>query len=125
MAHPPRDQIDGINFELGAVRDQVDGVRDEVAKMEGYLRQGIIWLRSLIIAIISLILVVIIVFNFFAPKEKDVPQQVIDTLQSVLNLGTLIDTGGVAGFPLSKPLSATPSITTTATATHNSSWMTN
>ena len=41
MADSPRDQTDGVNMQLGAVREEVDGVRETVDKMQDYLRQAI------------------------------------------------------------------------------------
>ena len=118
MAEPPRDQIDGVNTQLGAVREEVDGVRETVDKMQEYLREAIKWIRILIITIICICLVGVLVYNFFAPKEKDVPDHIIAALRNAL-----IDTGGVAGFPFPFPKIISTSNPTTITDTHNSSWI--
>ena len=62
-----------------AVRtDEVDGFRIDVSKVEGYLKQLILWIRILITAILVLSLVTIVVWNFFGPSNKDVSGRVID-----------------------------------------------
>jgi len=113
MADSPRDQIDGVNTQLGAVREEVDGVRDTVDKMQDYLRQAIKWIRILIITIICICLVGVLTYNFFAPKEKDVPDHIITALRNAL-----IDTGGVAALPFPLP----KIIYTNAPTSHNTTW---
>ena len=53
--------------------DVPDGMKAIVTKMDSYLKQLLIWIRILVVRIISIILVDIMVYNFFAPSEKEVP----------------------------------------------------
>jgi len=117
MAELELDQCDGVRGQIGAVIEQVDGVREEVNKLEGYLKATIYWARILILAIITLSLVAVLVYNFFAPKEKDIPDHIIEALRSAFNLGVMIDSGGVAGHPI-----AFQSLTPIASSTPNTSW---
>ena len=68
------------------------------------------------------VLVIVLVYNVFAPKEKDVPDHVIEALRKELNLATLIDKGRIVGgfpFPISNLIAS--SIPST---TQNTSWKT-
>ena len=60
--------------------DQIDGIQHSVSEIEEYLRKAVVWGRIIIIGFLSLSLVVIIIYNFFSPPEKDVSQEVIDRL---------------------------------------------
>ena len=110
MADSPRDQTDGVNMQLGAVREEVDGVRETVDKMQDYLRQAIKSIHILIITIICICLVGVLTYNFFAPKEKDIPDNISTALRNAL-----IDTAGVAGLPFPFP----KIISTSIPASHN------
>ena len=65
--------------------DQVDGIREHVGKLEEYLKKLVIWVRILIVCVIAISLFGIVVYNFFAPPEKDISQQVINKLLGALN----------------------------------------
>ena len=66
-------------------RDDVDGFHLDMAKVEGYLKQLVLWVRILIMTILVISLVSIAVWNFFAPAHKDVSDRVIDKLIGALN----------------------------------------
>ena len=66
-------------------RDEVDGFRLDMAKVEGYLKQLVLWVRILIMTILVISLVSIADWNFFAPAQKDVSDRVIDMLKGALN----------------------------------------
>ena len=53
-------------------RDDVDGFHLDMAKVEGYLKQLVLWVRILIMTILVISLASIAVWNFFAPAHKDV-----------------------------------------------------
>ena len=71
--------------ERAVGRDEVDGFRIDVSKLERYLKQLILWIRILITAILVLSLVTIVVWNFFAPSNKDVSDRVRDKLLNAIN----------------------------------------
>ena len=56
-----------------------------MAKVDGYLKQLVLWVRILIVTILMLSLVSIAVWNFFAPTHKDVSDRVFDKLIGALN----------------------------------------
>lgn len=60
--------------------DQLDGIQKSVSDIEEYLRKAVMWGRIIIIAVLALSLILILIYNFFAPSEKDVSQDVIDRL---------------------------------------------
>ena len=66
-------------------RDEVDGFRLDVTKVNVYLKQIILWVRVLIVSVLVLSLVTIVVWNFFAPTNKDVSDRVIDKLLNAIN----------------------------------------
>jgi len=124
MAESARDQIDGVKFQLAEVGEQVDGVKEQMHKLEEFLRKSLEWARYLMAFFLVSVLVIVLVYNAFAPKEKDVPDHVIEALRKGLNLATLIDNGGIVGgfpFPISNLIaSSIPS----ATTTQNTTWKT-
>ena len=77
--------IEEESRERAVGRDEVDGFRIDVSKVEGYLKQLILWIRILITAFLVLSLVTIVVWNFFAPTSKDVSDRVIDKLLNAIN----------------------------------------
>jgi len=80
-----------IDGDEGGTMDEVDGVTEKVTKIEEYLRQLIVWGRTLLIAILAISLIAILIYNFFAPAEKDVSSTVINKLLSALNQEIPID----------------------------------
>ena len=64
---------------------QVDGIREHVGKLEEYLKKLVVWIRVLIVCVIAISLFGIVVYNYFAPPEKDISQQVINKLLGALN----------------------------------------
>ena len=66
-------------------RDEVDGFHLDMAKVEGYLKQLVLWVRILIMTILVISLVSIAIWNFFAPAHKDVSDRVIDKFIGALN----------------------------------------
>ena len=79
------DTIPEESHERALGRDEVDGFRIDVSMVEGYLKQLILWIRILITAILVFNLVTIVVWNFFAPTNKDVSNRVIDKLLNAIN----------------------------------------
>ena len=78
-------------------RDEVDGFHLDISKVEGYLKQLVLWVRILIMTILVISLVSIAVWNFFATAHKDVSDRVIDKLIGAINsenLATLVGEGG-------------------------------
>ena len=70
-------------------RDEVDGIHLEMSKIEGYLKQLVLWIRILIMTVLVISLVSIAVWNLFAPDQKDVSERVIDKLLTALNSDNL------------------------------------
>ena len=77
--------IEEHSREHAVGRDEVEGFRIDVTNVEGYLKQLILWIRILITAILVLSLVTIVVWNFFAPSNKEVSDRVIDKLLKAIN----------------------------------------
>ena len=69
--------------------DQVDGIREHIGKLEQYLKNLLIWLRVLVVCLVVISLIAIVVYNFFAPPEKDVSPEVINKLLGALNAGEI------------------------------------
>ena len=65
--------------------DQIDGIKEQVGKVEEYLKTLIVWVRIFMVSLIVISLIGIVVYNFFAPSDKDVSQQVINNLLTALN----------------------------------------
>ena len=107
MADSHRDQIDGVKFQLAEVGEQVDGVKAELHRLEEFLRKSLEWTRYLMAFFLVGVLFIVLVYNVFAPKEKDVPDHIIEAIRKEVNLASLIDKGGVVGvpFPFSKIIS--------------------
>ena len=86
-------------------RDEVDGFKIDMAKVEVYLKQLILWIRIIITVVLAFSLFTIFVCNFFAPTSKDVSDRVIDKLLSALNseniagLVTEEDSGRISTIP--------------------------
>jgi len=121
MAESARDEIDGVKFQLAEVGEQVDGVKEEMHKLEEFLRKSLEWARYLMAFFLVGVLFIVLVYNVFAPKEKDIPDHVIESIRKGLNLATLIDTGGIigGGLPIANLIAS--SIPSTS---QNTSWKT-
>ena len=65
--------------------DQINGIKEQVGKVEEYLKTLMIWVRIFMVSLIVISLIGIVVYNFFAPSDKDVSQQVINNLLTALN----------------------------------------
>ena len=65
--------------------DQIDGIKEQVGKVEEYLKTLMVWVRIFMVSLIVISLIGIVVYNFFAPSDKDVSQQVINNLLTALN----------------------------------------
>ena len=65
--------------------DQIDGIKEQVGKVEDYLKTLMVWVRIFMVSLIVLSLIGIVVYNFFAPSDKDVSQQVINNPLTALN----------------------------------------
>ena len=65
--------------------DQIDGIKEQVRNAEEYLKTLMIWGRIFMVSLIVISLIGIVVYNFFAPSDKDVSQQVINNLPTALN----------------------------------------
>ena len=65
--------------------DQIDGIKEQVGKVEEYLKTLMIWVRIFLVSLIVISLIGIVVYNFFAPSDKEVSQQVINNHLTALN----------------------------------------
>ena len=65
--------------------DQIDGIKEQVGKVEEYLKTLMIWVRIFMVSLIVISLIGIVVYNFFAPSDMDVSQQVINNLLTAFN----------------------------------------
>ena len=75
--------------EIMVATDEVDGFQFEMAKVEVYLKQLVLWVRILIWTILVISLVSIALWNFFAQANKDISDRVIDKLIWAVNRLTL------------------------------------
>ena len=71
--------------------DIPDGVTTSITKIEDYLKKLLMWGRILLVSFLGLALFTILIYNFFAPSEKDVSPKVINNLLHALNAQGLID----------------------------------
>jgi len=71
--------------------DMPDGVTHSITKIEDYLKKLLMWGRILLVSVLGLAVFAILVYNFFAPSEKDVSPKVIQNLLHALNAQGLID----------------------------------
>ena len=76
-------------FDVVDGTDQVDGLRIEMSKLEEYLRQIVIWVRIVFIAIVILGLAGLMFYNLISPPDKDVPQEYIDRFANTLSIAAL------------------------------------
>ena len=65
--------------------DQIYGIKEQVGKVEEYLKTLMIWVRIFMVTLIVISLIGIVIYNFFAPSDMDVSQQVINNLLTALN----------------------------------------
>ena len=65
--------------------DQIDGVRESVSNLDEYIKRVVFWGRILMVTVLALSLVCVLVYNLFAPSEKDVSKEVINTILSALS----------------------------------------
>ena len=84
--------------------DQVDGIREHIGKLEEYLKNLMNWIRVLIVCFIVVSLITVVVYNYFAPPEKDISQDVINKLLGALNgpeFQAILSTLNTTGAPTS------------------------
>ena len=84
------DTITEVGHEHVLGSDEVDGFRLDVAKVEVYLKQIILWIRVLIVSILVLTLGTVMLWNFFAPTRKDVSDRVITNLLNAINSENIV-----------------------------------
>ena len=102
------DMIPAEGRERALGRDEVDGFRLDVAKVEVYLKQIILWIRVLMVSVLVLTLGTVILWNFFAPTTKDVSDRVSNKLLHAINCENI---GGLFAEGNSGRLSSTSTIT--------------
>ena len=84
--------------------DQVDGISEHIGKLEENLKKLLNWIRVLIVSFIVVSLIAIVVYNYFAPPEKDISQDVINKLLGALNgpeFQAILSTLNTTGAPTS------------------------
>ena len=101
------DTIPEESRERALGRDEVDGFRLDVTKVEGYLKQIILWIRVLMVTVLVLTLGTVMLWNFFAPTTKDVSDRVINNLLNAINSENI---GGLLAEEKSGRFSSTTSI---------------
>ena len=74
------DTIPEMSRERALGRDEVDGFRLDMAKVEVYFKQIILWIRVLMLSVLVLTLGTVMLWNFFAPTRKDVSDRVGNNL---------------------------------------------
>ena len=79
------DTIPEEDHERTLGRDEVDGFKLDVAKVEVYLKQIILWIRVLMVSVLVLTLGTVMLWNFFAPTIKDVSDRVTNNLLHAIN----------------------------------------
>ena len=75
-------------------RDEVDGFRLDVAKVEVYVKQLILWIRILITVVLLFSVVTSLLWNFVAPTIKEVSDRVIVQLLNSLSCSAPLQDAG-------------------------------
>ena len=84
----PEDQVDGVKREV----DDTDAstpaqeVMTHINRVQNMLAQLFIWGRIFIPCVIAVAVVVIIVFNFFVPDDRDIPDDVLQNLYKFMQV---------------------------------------
>ena len=84
----PEDQVDGVKREV----DETDAstpaqeVMTHINRVQNMLAQLFIWGRIVILCVIAVAVVVIIVFNFFVPDDRDIPDDVLQNLYKFMQV---------------------------------------
>ena len=71
--------------------DIPDGVTQSITKIEDYLKKLMMWGRIILVGFLALAVVAILIYNFFAPSDKDVSPTVLNKLLKAINAEGLID----------------------------------
>ena len=93
---PTKDDVDGKPDEENAGDDVIQSQLARIKHFQNIISHGLIWLRIIVICGIALAIVFIVIHNIFAPKDKDVPDDIIKNLykmleaQSGVNIGSII-----------------------------------
>ncbi len=84
----PEDHVDGVKREV----DETDAstpaqeVMTHINRVQNMLAQLFIWGRIVILCVIAVAVVVIIVFNFFVPDDRDIPDDVLQNLYKFMQV---------------------------------------
>ena len=79
--------------------DRVDGFKIELAQVDAYLNQILMWIRILIMRILVQSLISIVVWNLFAPPKRDGPDGVIDPILNALNIQSFVALSAISSAP--------------------------
>ena len=81
---PNKDEADGKADEENAGDDVMQTQLARFKHFQNIISHGLIWLRIIAICGIALGIVIIVIHNMFASKEKDVPADVIKNLYKMM-----------------------------------------
>ncbi len=93
---PTVDEADGKAEEEEPTVENV--IQTQVARFKQYqnsITQLLVWLRILLFCVIVIGIVFIAIHNVFAPKDKDVPDDVIKNLYKMLETQTGVNIGSI------------------------------
>ena len=93
---PKKDEVDGKAEEEEPTVENV--IQTQVARFKQYqnsITQFLIWLRILLFCVIVIGIVFIAIHNVFAPKDKDVPDDVIKNLYKMLEAQSGVNIGSI------------------------------
>ena len=92
---PSKDEVDGKPDEENAVDDVIQTQIARFKYFQSIITHGLIWLRIIAICGIALGIVFIVIHNIFAPKDKDVPDDVIKNLYKMLEAQSGVNIGSI------------------------------
>ena len=79
------DTIPEEGHERALGRDEGDGFKLDVAKVEVYLKQIILWIRVLMVSVLVLTLGTVMLWNYFASNRKDISDRLSNNLLHAIN----------------------------------------
>ena len=92
---PNQDEADGKPDEENAVDDVIQSQLERFKHFQSIITRGLIWLRIIAICGIALGIVFIVIHNIFAPKDKDVPDDIIKNLYNMLEAQSGVNRGSI------------------------------
>ena len=92
---PTKDEADGKPDEENAGDDVMQTQLARFKHFQNIISHGLIWLRIIAICVIVFGIVFIAIHNVLAPKDKDVPDDVIKNLYKMLEAQSGVNIGAI------------------------------